>query len=47
MTGNSAGCRGGNLPADLPPGSYVHTDLSAFADFILARENVNQLGRGK
>jgi D-glycero-D-manno-heptose 1,7-bisphosphate phosphatase len=42
MTGNSLTCRDGNLPSDLPPGSYVHTDLPAFADFILARERVKQ-----
>lgn len=42
MTGNSMACRDGNLPPGLPPGTYVHTDLSAFADFILARENVQQ-----
>lgn len=35
LTGNSWGCRGGLLPADLPWGTQVHTDLQAFADALL------------
>jgi D-glycero-D-manno-heptose 1,7-bisphosphate phosphatase len=42
MTGNSLACRDGSLPPGLPPGCCVHTDLSAFADFMLARERAAQ-----
>lgn len=38
LTGKSEKYRGLAPPQDLPPGTLVHQDLSAFADFILARE---------
>ena len=42
LTGKAAQYRGRNLPADLPAefpaGTFVHEDLSAFANFIIARE---------
>ena len=38
LTGKSETYRGLAPPQDLPPGTLVHQDLSAFADFILARE---------
>ena len=38
LTGKSEKYRGLVPPQDLPPGTLVHQDLSAFADFILARE---------
>ena len=38
LTGKSEKYRGLPPPQDLPPGTRVHQDLSAFADFILARE---------
>jgi len=37
LTGKSAQYRGGPPPEGLPPGTLVHQDLSAFADFILER----------
>ena len=37
LTGKSARYRAGGLPEGLPPGTQVHIDLAAFADFILAR----------
>lgn len=37
LTGKSEKHRGMALPEGLPPGTLVHQDLSAFADFILAR----------
>ena len=37
LTGKSAGFRADSLPVGLPAGTRVHADLSAFADFILAR----------
>ena len=37
LTGKSAQYRGGVPPEGLPPGTLVHQDLSAFADFILER----------
>lgn len=36
-TGKSAHCPEGSMPAGVPPGTRVHADLSAFADFILER----------
>lgn len=38
LTGQSARYRNGGLPAGLPPGTRAHQDLSAFADWVLARE---------
>ena len=37
LTGKSAAFRAGGQPEGLPPGTLLHQDLSAFADFILAR----------
>lgn len=37
LTGKSAQYRGGPPPEGLPPGTVVHQDLSAFADFLLER----------
>ncbi|NML84844.1 D-glycero-beta-D-manno-heptose 1,7-bisphosphate 7-phosphatase [Polaromonas sp.] len=37
LTGKSARYRQGGQPEGLPPGTLVHADLSAFADFILER----------
>jgi D-glycero-D-manno-heptose 1,7-bisphosphate phosphatase len=37
LTGKSAMYRAGGRPEGLPPGTLVHADLSAFADFILER----------
>ena len=37
LTGKAAKYRDMPLPEGLPPGTQVHQDLSAFADFILAR----------
>ena len=37
QTGKGALWRGQPLPADFPPQTMVHTDLSAFADFLVAR----------
>jgi len=37
LTGKAAKYRGMPPPEGLPPGTLVHQDLSAFADFILAR----------
>jgi len=36
QTGKAALWRGQNLPADFPPQTQVHTDLSAFADYLVA-----------
>lgn len=38
LTGKSEKYRGIAPPEDLPPGTLVHQDLSAFADFLLARD---------
>ena len=38
LTGQSRRYRDGGLPEGLPPGTGVHTDLMAFADFVLARD---------
>ena len=37
LTGKSAQYLGGEPPEGLPAGTSIHPDLSAFADFILAR----------
>ncbi len=39
LTGKGAALRGQPLPANFPPGTLVHADLGAFADFLLARES--------
>jgi hypothetical protein len=36
QTGKAALWRGQSLPADFPPQTQVHTDLSAFADYLVA-----------
>ena len=36
-TGKSEKLRGQPLPSDFPPGTTVHEDLSAFADWLLAQ----------
>ena len=38
LTGKSLGLRGHPLPPSYPAGTHTHTDLAAFADFIIARE---------
>ncbi len=39
LTGAGAACRGVNpLPPEYPPGTRVHADISAFASFLLNRE---------
>lgn len=40
LTGKSEKFRGLPPPEGLPPGTVVHADLSAFADFILARSRL-------
>ena len=42
LTGKSQKYRDVALPAGLPPGTLVHRDLSAFADFILGRGALNE-----
>ncbi len=42
LTGQSAHLRGQLLPADFPPGTVVHSDLGAFADFVIARPPQSQ-----
>lgn len=37
LTGKAAHYPSGSVPEGLPPDTQVHTDLSAFVDFILAR----------
>ena len=37
LTGKSERYRGGRAPEGLPAGTWIHQDLSAFADFILER----------
>ena len=37
LTGKSEKLRGQPAPTDLPPGTSVHHDLSAFADWLLAQ----------
>jgi len=38
LTGKAAAFRGAALSPDFPPGTVVHEDLMAFANFLLARE---------
>jgi len=38
LTGKGAAYRGQSLPDTFPPDTQVHTDLAAFAEFLLARE---------
>lgn len=38
LTGQSLQHRDGSLPDGLPPGTRTHLDLTAFADYILARD---------
>ncbi len=38
LTGNGAVYRGRELPATFPAGTHVHEDLSAFADWLVARD---------
>ena len=42
LTGKSEKYRAMALPAGLPPGTLVHRDLEAFADFILRRGALNE-----
>ncbi|MBH1957126.1 MAG: D-glycero-beta-D-manno-heptose 1,7-bisphosphate 7-phosphatase [Burkholderiales bacterium] len=44
LTGKSQKCRGMAPPEGLPAGTLVHHDLSAFADFILARSAQPEAG---
>ena len=39
LTGKSAGYSVAAPPEGLPPGTLIHLDLSAFADFLLARDS--------
>lgn len=38
LTGKGVALRGQPLPASFPPGTQVHADLGAFADFLIARD---------
>ena len=38
LTGKASGLRGQPLPDDYPPHTVVHQDLSAFADYLIARD---------
>jgi len=38
LTGKAAGYRGQSLPETFPPAVQVHSDLAAFAEFLLTRE---------
>jgi D-glycero-D-manno-heptose 1,7-bisphosphate phosphatase len=40
LTGKSAQYRGGGRPEGLPPGTQLHSDLSAFVDYILERSEL-------
>lgn len=42
LTGKAANLRGQALPLGFPAHTQVHPDLSAFADFVLAREKSQQ-----
>ena len=44
LTGKSEMYRDSAPPAGLPPGTVVHRDLSAFADFILGRSTLPHTG---
>ena len=37
LTGKGEAFRGKQLPPEFPPGTYVHEDLAAFADWLIAR----------
>jgi len=37
LTGKAASLRGRPLPDNYPPGTVVHDDLMAFADYLVAR----------
>ena len=43
LTGKSFQYRAGGRPENLPPGTLVHQDLSAFVDFILERSSPSLL----
>ena len=43
LTGKSAPYQGGGQPEGLPPGTRLHADLGAFAEFILNRNTVAAL----
>jgi D-glycero-D-manno-heptose 1,7-bisphosphate phosphatase len=38
LTGKGAALRGQPLPPDFPPGTQVHEDLAAFADWLITRQ---------
>jgi D-glycero-D-manno-heptose 1,7-bisphosphate phosphatase len=40
LTGKGAAFRGMPLPEPFPPGTQVHEDLAAFADWLIARHGV-------
>ena len=40
LTGMGEACRGAPLPPEFPSGTQVHEDLGAFADFLIAREQM-------
>ena len=43
LTGKSASYQGGGQPEGLPPGARLHSDLAAFAEFILNRNTAAAL----
>ncbi len=43
LTGKGEALRGKPLPPEFPPGTRVHEHLSAFVDFLLARESGSPL----
>lgn len=43
LTGKSAGLTRGKLPETYPQNTITHTDLAAFADFLIAREEAAHL----
>ncbi len=44
LTGKGAVLRGQPLPPAYPPGTQVHEDLGAFADYLIARHAVSKAG---
>jgi D-glycero-D-manno-heptose 1,7-bisphosphate phosphatase len=44
LTGKGAEFRGRTLPNTYPPGTQVHEDLGAFADFLIARQAAQKAG---
>jgi len=40
LTGKGEACRGAPLPPEFPAGTQVHENLGAFADFLIAREQM-------